>query len=153
MTAGEAGGSEGRKRPDDREKADGGNEGIPAAEWTLAALGLLLFVGVLGFLGYEVLVNGETPPAVTVSVAGVHAVPGGHLVRIRAWNAGGSTAAEVKIEATLSRPGGESGTRPETREVILDYVPPQSERFAFLLFREDPPMDALDLRVMSYREP
>ncbi|ADI15565.1 hypothetical protein [Truepera radiovictrix] len=117
-------------------------------EWGVAALGLLLVAGVLGFLLYQALLTPDTPPEIALRVLDVQPSSGGYLVRLEAANRGGETAAELVVEGALRR-GGEVA---ETSELTFDFVPPDSVREGGLFFSQDP-RGRLELRAKSFREP
>ena len=74
----------------------------------------------------------------------------GYLVQFRAFNQGGSAAAELTIE------GGARQVRTastETSEAVLDYVPARSGREGGLWFSGDPRAGRLTLRATGYAEP
>lgn len=117
-------------------------------EYLVAALGLVFVLGVVGFMTYRALSDGNQPPDVSLKVVQVTRSSGGYHVAIEAQNTGDETAAELGVEGTVERPGQE----PETSETTFDFVPPDSVREGGLFFSEDP-RGALTLRVLGYREP
>lgn len=136
---------------DDRVPEDGGRqaERTPLLEWLAAGLGLILALGVLGFIGYHAIWGAESPPQVTVEVQQVRPFEGGYLVEIRARNRGGSTAAQVRIEAELRN----GGRVVETGGTMFSFVPPDSERQGGLFFKRDPRGLRLDVRAAGYTRP
>ena len=95
---------------------------IPIWEWIVAAVGLVLVAGVIGFLLYEAFSGERVPPDVKLSVESVVQTRNGFLVRITAVNEGGMTAEGVIIEGEL-RSGSEVLERSRT---TIDYLPPGS---------------------------
>jgi uncharacterized protein (TIGR02588 family) len=66
-----------------------------------------------------------------------------------AQNNGGSTAAEVDVEGTLTAADGSQ----QTSHATFDFIPGKSDRRGTLMFQSEPAADRLQLRVISYREP
>ncbi len=118
-------------------------------EWAVGALGALLVIATVAFLGYQAAVDTGTPPDIVVRVDSVsRTTEGAWRVEFTARNLGGTTAARVQVRGELRAPGAE----PETGEVILDYVPGHGQRRAGLLFRGDP-RRGLELRALGYDLP
>ena len=125
------------------------NQDTPWAEWTAAALGFLLLVGTLGFLGYKELTETSSPPDVTVHVETIQPARNGYLVTIRAVNHGGQTAAGLMVSGTLR-----DGARAvETSHTRFQYVPAESERKGGLYFSQDPKTFEFSLRAEGYERP
>ena len=136
---------------DDRAREGDGQreERTPLLEWLAAGLGLILALGVLGFVGYHAIWGADSPPQVTVEVQPVRPFEGGYRVEIRAVNLGGSTAAQVRIEGELR----ENGRVVATGGTLFSFVPPASERQGGLFFRRDPRELRLDVRAAGYTRP
>ncbi len=113
-----------------------------ALEWAVFALSLALVVGVVGFLGYRALQQGEAPPRFTIVFEAVEPQGSDFLLPVRVRNSGDVTAAQVLVEVT-------SGD--ETGEMTLQYVPRHSERQGVVLFRNRPA--APTARVVGYERP
>ena len=122
---------------------------IPIWEWIVAAVGLVLVAGVIGFLLYEAFSGERLPPDVKLSVESVVQTRNGFLVRITAVNEGGMTAEGVIIEGEL-RSGSEVLERSRT---TIDYLPPGSEKRGGLFFTRDPRRFDLQVRPLGYEEP
>jgi uncharacterized protein (TIGR02588 family) len=122
---------------------------IPVTEWIVAALGVMLVAGTIGYLVWLAMSRDETPPDVRVVADGVVALQDGWLVQFRAANAGGQAAAEVLIEGELAGPDGPI----ETSEATIDYLPPRSEREGGLIFSRDPRQHEMRLRAKGYVDP
>lgn len=121
----------------------------PVAERITAWIGLVLVLGVVGYLLYEGLGAGTAPPDIELRRGLIYPRPQDYLVEVRAHNRGDETAAQVKIIATLKQ--GE--TVVEEAEFTLDYVPPHSERGGGLFFRHDPRRFTLELAATGYAQP
>jgi uncharacterized protein (TIGR02588 family) len=124
-------------------------EAIPIWEWIVAAVGLLLVSGVIGFLLYEAFTGSRLPPDVKVSVNSVVQTGNGFLVRVTAVNEGGMTGEGVIVEAELR-----SGTELMERSwTTVDYLPPRSEKKAGLFFVRDPRQFDIRVRSLGFEEP
>ena len=123
--------------------------GVSRLEWIVAAIGLLLVSGCIGYLIHIGLTKDGTPPDVVVSVDQVLPGEQGFRVLLTARNTGGRTAEEVEIEGRLT----DGGRTVEAGEVTLDFLPPESRRKATIAFRNDPSRFQLELRALGYREP
>ncbi len=116
---------------------------IPAAEWVVAAFGLLLTLGLLGFLVRTALDGPHRPPDISVTVDSVVRLDAGWLAFVTAENAGDATAADVALEGVI-------GGAAERSAVVLDYLPPRSNRTAVLMFSSDP-ASSLSVRATGFR--
>lgn len=134
-------------RPGSQKKA--GQQGpTPILEWIAAAIGLIVLLATLGFVGSEALRPDETPPQIVVERLGVQQTAAGYLVRIRATNRGGSAAAQVLVEGELKGAG-----EPETAEATFDFIADRSSRDGGLFFETDPRRGDLALRAKGYAAP
>jgi uncharacterized protein (TIGR02588 family) len=118
-------------------------------EWAVAALGLLLIVGVIGYMAYYAVTAQPGPPRIIAVRESIEPNGEGYLVTVRIANHGTSTAAALQIEGKLL----EAGRTVETSEATIDYVPRRSERKAGLMFSRDPARYRLVIRPMGYTEP
>jgi uncharacterized protein (TIGR02588 family) len=109
----------------------------------------VLVGSVIAYLVYNALARDETPPDIRVAAEHVLDLQNGYLVQFRAYNGGGSAAAEVTIEGELAGPDGQK----EQSEAVLDYVPPRSDRVGGLVFSLDPRAGHLSLRAKGYARP
>lgn len=136
----------------ERDGKSGEGGGKPKAsrwEWVAAAVGTLLVLGTVAFMLHEAFTGARTPPAVAVTVDSVFPQESGFLVRIRAENTGGETAAGLLVEGELRS---DTGTV-ETSEATIDYLPAGGKRFGGLFFEEDPRSNALTVRPKGYDRP
>lgn len=123
---------------------------IPPLEWLAAALGLLLVLGIVGFVSWQAFRSGEQgPPVLEVRVERVTSTSASHVVEIAVKNRSSAAAAAVQIEGDLTSDSGEV----ITSQVSLDFVPGNSEKRGGLLFRDDPRTHDLQVRVSGYAEP
>ena len=117
--------------------------------WSIGLFGLVLVIGSIMFMLYEALKGDTSPPDVTVQLEAIQPTGSEFLVRFRAMNEGGSTAAGLTIEGTLM-----NGTESiETSNTTIEYLPSHSEREGGLFFTLDPRQYELQLRATGYEEP
>ena len=123
----------------------------PVSPWerAVAALGVALVLCVIGYMVHYALNVRTEMPEVTVEHMSTHAVQGGYVVRFRARNHGGATAAALQVEGELLR----GSAVVETSGVTLDYVPSFSERRGGLFFRADPDRHEVRLVPKGYTDP
>lgn len=121
----------------------------PALEWLVAAIGLILVVGAIGFLTYKAVGEKDVPPNIAVSVDSI--IPQGDkfLVNFRVKNKGATTTAALTIEGELKN--GEKSV--ETSTATLDYAPSHSERKGGLFFTKNPQNFDLQIRATGFEEP
>lgn len=137
---------------DDEEGQDQDRESSAALSWlarTMSLLGLCLFLGAVGVLGYEGLFRSGGDPVIRARVETVAAMGGQWHARITAFNSGGTTGAQVTVEGILMR----DGQMVERSYTVFDYVPAGSEQDGGLFFTRDPSQYELRLRVLGYAEP
>lgn len=146
-----------RAREHGREAGDRGTGGegqggelISRWEWLTAAVGLLLVLGAIGYLGYVAVAGDDLPPSLIVAVDSVTTTGGVHQVHFTVRNAGDRAGAAVVVEGRLT---GTAGGGEETSEATLDYVPGRSARRGGLFFSSDPGAGRLELRALGYAVP
>jgi uncharacterized protein (TIGR02588 family) len=117
--------------------------------WIASGVGLLLFLGSVGILGYEGLFNSGGDPAISLSVERLSHDGRRWHAAIRAENSGGTTGARVQVVGELV-----SGTTVlETARAEFDYLPAGSTQRGGLFFDRDPAAHELRLRVLGYASP
>lgn len=121
----------------------------PFWERVVAFLGLLLVLGSLGFLFYEGIWGDHSPPDLIVEREQIMDSGADYLVKFRARNVGGETAAKVTITGTLTR----NGQPLERTDTTLDYIPAGSEEYGGLYFSNDPRVGKLKLSASGYQLP
>ena len=123
-------------------------------EWSVFTAGLLLLLATTGYLGYQALVYGHRPAALSVSLGEPWTLdpdaPSRVVVPVTVRNEGGHTAAEVTVEISLIR--GDDGPI-ERRELTFAFVPHMSSRAGALTFEHRPDRNELQARVLGYLEP
>ena len=95
--------------------------GISMLEWIVAVVGLVILVGMIGYLLWQAAQDQGRPPSLTLTVEAVAPVHGGYVAEINVLNEGDQTAADVTIVGQLL----DGETVAEEREMTLDYVPPR----------------------------
>src|SRR5687767_5662393 len=104
---------------------------IPLLEWIVAAFGLVLVVGTIGFMMYQAFTVKDTPPGFKISIERIDQTNSGYVVIFKVINEGEQTASGVEIEGELRR-GAESI---EKSNVTIDYAPSKSELKGGLFFK------------------
>lgn len=136
--------------PERRERNAPPEEAPPSpAEWLVAAIGLLLVLASLGYLGWHGLIEKADPPRPEVRVLDVQAQEGRFLVRVRVHNRGRATAAKLRVTAQLRR--GDQVV--EDRDVEFDYLPGESSREAGIFFELDPRRFEMVVTPASFQQP
>lgn len=118
-------------------------------EWVLAGISTLLVLAVIGFMGYQALVQPDTSPNISIQQDEIRPVASGYLVQFRARNTGHTTAQSLTVEGELRSDTGKI----ETSQATLDYVPASATRKGGLFFRNDPTRYHLELRPKGYDVP
>lgn len=114
-------------------------------EWIAGGLGLLLTLGLLGFLGWQaVTVDRQVPPQLDLRVESVAPAGAGYVAAIVVRNRSPHTAGGVEVEGTLAG---------ETSSVTFSYVPGGSSVRGGLYFSSDPSAGGLRLRALGYSDP
>lgn len=117
---------------------------IPALEWIAAALGLLVFLGLIAVLVREAVTSGlDDVPRLSARIESVTPVADHYVAQIVIANASGQTAAAVQVEGKLGD---------ETATATFDYVPGKSEARGGLLLKSDP-RAGLEVSVVGYELP
>lgn len=124
-------------------------ERTPLAEWTAAAVGLALTLGVIGYSVWEGLAGDGGPPALTVETRAPKAVDGGHVVPLVVRNTSAATAAAVEVRGVLER----AGQAVEERRAVFAYVPGGGQAKGGLVFERDPSAFTLRVAAEGYEEP
>jgi uncharacterized protein (TIGR02588 family) len=117
-------------------------------EWAIAGVAALAVLTLFGFLLFEALTTPETPPAFAMQVTDLRQEGGMHYVTIAVHNKGASAAADARVTGSIDV-GGEA----ETATAMLDYAPANSKAEVVLIFSTPVDVNALRLRVESFRSP
>jgi uncharacterized protein (TIGR02588 family) len=138
--------SEGRKADPQRAHVA---EREPLWQWGIGAAGGVLVLATLAYMAYESIAIRETLPQIALEVETVNKSGHGFLAMVVVSNSGGSTAAQLRVEATLMR----DGRAIETGELTFPYVPARSHRRGGLYLTQEPGPGELKLRAVSFLEP
>ena len=136
-----------RKESEEKSKE---RRGPSLLEWASAAVGALIALAIVAFIGFEAFRSSSgNPPLLDVQPTAVTSQGAIYVVEVEVANASSQTAAAVAIEGELKQ-GGESV---ETSSATIAYVPGNSERHAGLIFTRDPRRYSLTLRATGYEKP
>ncbi len=114
------------------------------------AAGLMLIVGVLGYLVYDGATLRGTPPVVEVSVGPAQQQAEQFVVPVVVTNTGDQTAEGVLVQVTLVH----AGEEPEQAEFEIAFLPRHSTREGWVSFETDPSAAGeLTARVVGYENP
>jgi uncharacterized protein (TIGR02588 family) len=143
--------SSSKQKPANNAVAQTSPKETPFWEKMVGVLGLLIVLGILGFLLYEAF-QPQSEAQIVTEVQSISPQPGGYLVQFEASNHGRQTAAAILIEGALYDPA--SPDEPiETAEVTFDYIPDQSDRTGAFVFEHDPREYDLRLQVKGFMDP
>lgn len=131
------------------EKSENKNKQTSFLEWLMAAVGLILVVGALGFIIYKAATDGDKPPILKVKSTNIEKNEAGYLVEFEIENSGDITAASVVVEGKLTKGAEEI----ETSSATFDYAPAHSKRSGGLYFKNDPQTADLEILAKSYQKP
>ncbi|SMH39351.1 hypothetical protein [Azospirillum agricola] len=118
-------------------------------EQLVAALGVVITVAMIGFMVSVALTPERGNPTITIQTEPPKPAGESHVVRFRAMNAAGATAAALHIRGELRQ----GGAVVEASEATLDFLPGNSERSGGLFFRNDPARYELRVFPVGYNEP
>lgn len=124
-------------------------ERTPVAEWTAAAIGLALTLGVIGYSLWEGLAGDGGPPVLSVEAQPAKAIESGHVVPLVVRNGSDATAASVEVRGVLEQ----AGEVVEERRVVFAYVPGHGQAKGGLIFQRDPAAFILRVAAEGYEEP
>jgi uncharacterized protein (TIGR02588 family) len=122
---------------------------IPPLEWVAGALGLLIVVGTLAFIGFEAYRGERGSPDLHAEVDTVSRGSGGYEVGVIVSNRGRTAASGVIVEGMSNDERG----RDARVEVRIDYVPGLSEERATLVFPFQPDRASVQVRVVAFTMP
>lgn len=126
-----------------------------ALEWSVFAVSFLLVVGVLFYLGREMLLVDEAPPHIVLQLDKPHPLQksdgeeAGFIVAVKASNKGGQTAEGVHLEVEMQR----GQEKPQTADFDIDFLPRGSSREGYVAFKGASDNVKLKARVLGYGIP
>ena len=115
----------------------------PLTQWIVAAIGLVVTLGAVGLMVFE-LFQQERPPTLIPRIVEVQATPAGYVAEVEVRNDGSDTAAGVELEGVQG---------PVTASATLDYVPGRGSATAFLRFPADPRTAPPALSIKGWSAP
>ena len=121
-----------------------------AVEWIAGAVGLVLTLALLGFIGWRVVTgDGHSPPELELRVERVVRAGDAYVAQFVVQNRSQQTAEGVEVEGELSAGMGEL----ETSTATFDYIPGGSSVRGGLYFSSDPRDGSLKLRALGHTSP
>lgn len=136
---------DGDGKQDQREQA----ESPPLLEWVMGAIGLVLLLASLGYLGWQALRGAAVPPTPVIETVGVEQRAGRFLLRFRVHNQGTETAERLQVSGRLRQ----LGLVVEESSTEFDFLPGGSSREGGLFFLRNPERHELALEARSYQKP
>ena len=128
----------------------GGDDDKNALEWSVFAVSLLLVLGIVAYLSYQVYTDKPSTPDLVVEYFHDPSTNAPQRYRVVVHNLGGETAEEVQIELVVEKGGEEV----ENAELSIAFAPKASKREGWVNFKDDPKQgDTLVARVVSYKRP
>lgn len=119
-------------------------------EWAVFTVSLLMIVGILGYLIYQVAIHEDGSPDLIVTYRPDPTPHAPHRYFLSIKNDGQETAEEVQVEMVLER----DGEPLEVSALTLPYLPKESGRDGWIVFSKDPAAaDTVYARVISYKKP
>lgn len=119
-------------------------------EWGVFWISLLLILGVIGYLSYQVYIYTPSSPEIRVEIQPEPTAHQPNRYHVLVHNDGAITAEAVKVELVLQ----EAGEEVEKVELEMMWVPQQSRREAWANFTRKPTdADNISARVVSYQKP
>ncbi len=126
------------------------NEGKNWLEWVVFGLGLVLTVGVLGYLVYAEFHADGAPPRLEVTLGAPERQGNRYAVQVTVRNQGEETAEDVQVGIVLR----EDGEERERAAVSFPFVPQGAQQEGWVTFSRNPSSpDALEVNGVSYGVP
>ncbi|MGH7443450.1 MAG: hypothetical protein ACREKM_01170 [Longimicrobiales bacterium] len=147
---------------------------VPAVQWLVAGVALLVVVASFGLVLYEGIAGDDRPPLLAVVVDSIVQDSAGYRVHVTVRNGGGRAAAEVRVHAELTTGDlGGSGDVPDAGDVPeaanvpdagdvpaiesgvirFDLLPPGARASGVFVFASDPRTGRLRARVVGHVVP
>ncbi|MCZ2821141.1 hypothetical protein O2V63_12430 [Modestobacter sp. VKM Ac-2977] len=134
---------------DDRDESGTADGDTSRGEYLLGAVGAVVVLLVLAFLGYQAVVVRDGAPRLAVTAAVAEQVGEGWVVPVEVVNEGGGTAEQVEVVGVLTRDGRDV----QRATATFSYLAPNSRQSGALLFSEDPTDGRLEVRPAAYTLP
>ncbi|MDQ4077355.1 MAG: hypothetical protein M3220_14045 [Chloroflexota bacterium] len=138
--------TDGQEQRDARES----EQGRTTAEWVVLGVSLLVVLGVIGLLVYDLVTAGNRPAVVEVEprFEELREEEGRYYLPAALFNQGGRTAENVTLSATLTPEDGES----ESASFTIRFLAPRERDVGVLIFNSDPSEGQLEY-TLSYVRP
>ena len=121
-----------------------------ALEWSVFYIGLVVVLGLLGYLTYLSFAFNPSPPDIAVAYRHEPSSNAPYRFHIKLKNEGNETAEEVQIELMALK----NGEVVENALLDIPFLPRQSAREGWVILTQDPALaDSLYVRVISYKKP
>lgn len=117
-------------------------------EWAVTIVSGILVVFTLGFLGYQMIFEEETPPNIAVVLGEVSQKDGAFAVPIEVSNHGSETAENVVIKVVL-----QDDSDIEKAEITFAFLPGKSSENGYVVFSKKPESKNLKIHVKGYGTP
>jgi uncharacterized protein (TIGR02588 family) len=126
-----------------------GTDAIPASEWIVSGIGLILVLGSLGFLVYKGIAVEQQPPLFVAQWLETVELEDDYLVKFQVFNRGGESVSSLTVLAEMHSAGGKA----IERQVNIDYLPAHSSRQIAMLFPTPPDQSSLLISFGGYQVP
>lgn len=134
---------------DDAQPEDSGTEGTPPLERLIGAVGGVLVLALLAFLGFQAIAAPDDGVNLTAAVTRIEPAGEQFATHVRVENDGHETAAAVTVAGEV-QVGAKTA---EEATATISYLPAQSVRHAVLVFTQDPRDAKLSVRAAGYALP
>lgn len=125
-----------------------GGEDVSRYEWIVGAIGALIFLFLLAYFIRQAILPAE-PVRIEARIDSVRASPAGEFIAyFTASNSGRSSAAEVRLSATLQLAGDSASA-----DATIARIAAGSRQSGAFLFLRDPAQGQMHVRVVSYQTP
>jgi uncharacterized protein (TIGR02588 family) len=118
-------------------------------EWVVFALGLIMVLSTLAYLGYAGASIGDDPPNIEVRLGTPEQRQFNFIVPVTVVNHGDETAEAVQIEVVMTSAGEEKARG----EFQVAFLPRHATSEGWVTFEQDPRAAQLKARVLGYQRP
>lgn len=119
-------------------------------EWAVFGIGLVLVLGILGYLVYKTATHVAGPPDLLIEFSPEPGTYEPYRYHVTLHNKGHETAENIVVELSLAGAGGE----PEKAELSFAYCPKESTQEGWISFSRLPTKsDTIQTRIVGYGKP
>ena len=119
-------------------------------EWSVFGVGLVLVLGILGYLVYKTATHVSGPPDLFVEYSPEPGTYEPYRYHVTLHNKGHETAEAIVVELSLVS----AGEEPEKTELSFAYCPKESTQEGWVSFSRLPiKSDTIQVRIVSYGKP